>query len=111
MEGDNVRRRYLANILPPNLQPLTKDVIFPSEYLLGDNLNERLENIKTNNQMLNKDSSHFPYKNSKNSHRFPKNPGNQSKGFFNNNNNNNHQRGYNKHQHQKHHGYHHKKRH
>ena len=46
-EGDNIRRQYLSKILPPKLVPVTKDVSTPSEFLSGNNLNDRIETIGT----------------------------------------------------------------
>ena len=46
-EGDNIRRQYLSKILPPKLVPVTKDVSTPSEFLSGNNLNDRIETIET----------------------------------------------------------------
>ena len=52
LEGDNIRRQYLSKILPPKLFPLTKNVPIPSELLLGNNLNDRIGIIETNQKML-----------------------------------------------------------
>ena len=52
LEGDNIRRQYLFKILPPKLVPLTKDVPTPSEFLLGNNLNDRIGTIETSQKML-----------------------------------------------------------
>ena len=42
IEGDKIRRQHLSKILLPKLVPLTKDVPTPSEFLLCNNLNERI---------------------------------------------------------------------
>ena len=96
LEGENIRRQYLFRILPPKLVPLTKDVPTPSklEFSLGNTLNERIGTIKTNQKML-QTYCNFPYyKNSKKLQRFPKNHGNQNKGY----NSSSQTRGYNNHQ-------------
>ena len=97
LEGDSIRRQYLSKILPPKLVPLTKDVPTPSEFLLGNNLNDRIGIIETSQKMLQTYSNSPYYKNSKNLQRFPKSPGNQNKGY----NSNSQTRGYNNHQKQR----------
>ena len=52
LEGDNIRRQYLSKILPPKLVSFTKDVSKPSEYLLGNDLNDRIGTIETSQKML-----------------------------------------------------------
>ena len=47
MEGDNIRRQYLSQILLPKLFVLTNDVPTPSEVLLGNNLNDKISTIET----------------------------------------------------------------
>ena len=80
LEGDNIRRQYLFETLPPKVALVTKDVPTPSEFLLGNNLNDRIGTIETSQKML-QTYSNCPYcKNSKNLQRFPKNPENQNKG-------------------------------
>ena len=37
--------QYLSKLLPPKILPLTKDVLTPSKYLLGNNLNDRLNSM------------------------------------------------------------------
>ena len=69
MEKDNIRRKNLSNILPSKLLPLTKYASAPCEYLLNY-LNERLEKIKTSQQML---VLFFFKQNLKKHDRFPKN--------------------------------------
>lgn len=59
-----MRRQHLSNSLPPKFFSLTKDVPNSSEYLLSNDLNERLDGIKISQQML---QFHSPYrKNSEN---------------------------------------------
>ena len=40
LERGSIRRQYLAKILPPKLVSLTNDVPTPSEFLLGNSLND-----------------------------------------------------------------------
>ena len=97
LEGDNIRRQYLSKILPLNLVLLTKDVPTRSEFLFGNNLNDRIGTTETSQKML-QTYSHSPYyKNSKNLQRFPKSAGNQNKGC----NSNSQTRGYNNYQKQR----------
>ena len=49
MEKNNIRGQY---ILPPKILSLTKDMPTPSEYLLCDDLNLKLDSLKTSQQML-----------------------------------------------------------
>ena len=46
LEGENIRRQYLSKILQPKLAPLTEDLSTLSEFLLGNNLNDRIGTIK-----------------------------------------------------------------
>ena len=78
LEGDNIRKQNLSKILPPKLVPPTKDIPTSSEFLLGNNLNNRVDTIETSQKMLQTYSKSPYYKNSKNLQRFPKNPRNQS---------------------------------
>ena len=84
MEGDNIRSQCLSKTLPPKLLPLTKDVPTPSEFLLGNNLNDRIGNIETSQKMLLAYSNSPCYKYSKNLQRFSKSPGNQNKCYNSN---------------------------
>ena len=52
LEGGNIRRQYLSKIVPLKLVPLTKDVPTPSEFLVGNNLNDRIETTETSQNML-----------------------------------------------------------
>ena len=65
LEGSNIRRQYLSKILPPKLASLTKDVPTPSEFLFGNNLNNRIGIIETSVNMLQTFSNSPYYKNSK----------------------------------------------
>ena len=89
-EGDNLRRQYLSKILPPRLAPLTKDVPTPSEFLLENNLNDRIGIIETSQNMLQTYSNAPCNKSSKN-------PGNQNKGYSSSSQT----KGYNNHQKQR----------
>ena len=77
LEGDSIRRQYLSKILPPKLVPRSKDVPTPSEFLLGNNLNDRIGTIEASQKMLQTYSNSPYYKIQKTC---PKSPGNQSKG-------------------------------
>ena len=46
MGGDNIRKQYLSKILPAKPLPLHKDVHTPTEFLLGNNLNDRMGKIE-----------------------------------------------------------------
>ena len=81
LEDDSIRRQYLSKILPPKLVPLTKDVPTPSEFLLANNLNDKIGTIEASQKMLQTYSNSPYYKISKNLQRFPKSPGNQNKGY------------------------------
>ena len=81
LEGDSIRRQCLSKTLPLKLVPLTKDVPTPSEFLLGNNLNDRIGTIEASQKILQTYSNSPYYKNSKNLQRFPKSPGNQNKGY------------------------------
>ena len=98
LEGDSIRRQYLSKILPPKLVPLTRDVPTPSEFLLGNNLNDRIGTPTDASQKMLQTYSNSPYyKNSKNLQRFPKSSGNQNKGY----NSSSQTRSYNNHQKQR----------
>ena len=45
LERDDIRRQYLSKNFIPKLVPLTKDVLRPSEFLLGNNLNDSIGTI------------------------------------------------------------------
>ena len=55
MEGYNIRRQYLPKTLPPKLLPFTKDIPTPSEFLLANNLNDRIGTIEERVQKTCKD--------------------------------------------------------
>ena len=52
LEEYNIRRQYLSKTLAPKLVPLTKDVAILSEFLLGNNLYDRIGTIETSLRML-----------------------------------------------------------
>ena len=74
LQEHNIRRQYLSKLLPPKLTPFSKDVSTPSEFLLGNNLNDRIGITETSQNMLQTYSNSPYYKNSKNLPRFPKKP-------------------------------------
>ena len=74
LEEGNVRRQYLLKSLPPRLAPFTKNVPTPSEFLLGNNLNDRIGIIETRQKMLQTYSSSPYYKNLKKLARSSKKP-------------------------------------
>ena len=45
-EADSIRRTNIAISLPKDLYPLAKDVLIPSGWLFGDDINTRINNIK-----------------------------------------------------------------
>ena len=79
------------------LDPLTKDVPTPSEFLLANNLNGRIGTIEASQKMLQTYSNSPYYKISENLQRFLKSPGNQNKG----NKSSNRTKSYNNHQKQR----------
>ena len=52
MEWNKIRRQCLSKVLPPKLLPLTKNVPTPSEFLLGNNLSDRIDNIEMSQKVL-----------------------------------------------------------
>ena len=73
--------------LPNELYLLAKDVPIPSDWLFGDDIKARINNIKAQQKAFKVDKTHFklertyfPKQNKKNCERFPKIPGNQYKG-------------------------------
>ena len=45
-EADSIRRAIIAMLLPKDLYPLAKDLPIPPEWLFGDDINARVNNIK-----------------------------------------------------------------
>ena len=78
-------------LLPKELYPLAKDVPIPLEWLFGDDINARINNIRAQQKAFQVDKTYFkperkfdrqayfPKQNSKNWERFPKILGNQYK--------------------------------
>ena len=98
LEGDNITRQYSSKILPPKLASLTKDVPTPSEFLLGNSLNDTIGAIETSQKILQTYSNSPYYINLKSLQRFPKKHGNQNKGYSRSSSQT---RGYNNHQKQR----------
>ena len=90
-EANSIRRTNIAMSLPKDFS-LVKDVPIPSEWLFGDNIDARINNIKAQQKTFKVDKAYFKperkfdrqayfsKQNSKNWERFPKIPGNQYKG-------------------------------
>ena len=91
-EADPIRRTTIAMSPPKDAYPLAKDVPIPSEWLFGDDINARANNIKAQQKAFTEDKTYFkpertfdrqayfPKQNLKNWERFPKIPGYQYKG-------------------------------
>ena len=80
LEWGNIRRQYLSKMLPPKLSPLTKDVPTPSEFLLGNNLNDRIGIVETSQKYWRPIPILLTIKIQKIA-KISKNPGNQNKGY------------------------------
>ena len=90
-EADCIRRTNIVMLLPKELYPLAKDVPIPLEWLFGDDINARINNIRAQQKAFQVDKTYFkpertfdrqayfPKQNSKNWERFPKILGNQYK--------------------------------
>ena len=84
LEADSIRRANVAMSLPKDLFPLAKNMPIPSEWLFGDDINARINNIKAQQKAFKIDKTYFkpertfdrqayfPQQNSKNWNRFPK---------------------------------------
>ena len=84
LEADSIRRANVAMSLPKDLFPLAKDMPIPSEWLFGDDINARINNIKAQQKAFKIDKTYFkpertfdrqayfPQQNPKNWNRFPK---------------------------------------
>ena len=57
--ADSMRRTNIATSLPNELYPLAKDVPIPSEWLFGDDINARINNIKTQQKAFKVDKTYF----------------------------------------------------
>ena len=58
-EADSIRRTNIPMSLPKDLYPLSKDVPIPSEWLLGDGINARINNIKAQQKAFKVDKTYF----------------------------------------------------
>ena len=77
-KADSLRRTNIVMSLPKNLYSLAKDVPVTSEWLFGDDINSRINDIKTQQRAVKVDKTyfkperifdrqaHFPKQNSKN---------------------------------------------
>ena len=61
-------------MLPTKLVPLNKDVPTPSEFLLGNNLNDKISTIETSQKMSQSHSNSPHYKKFKKLAKISKNP-------------------------------------
>ena len=52
MEWNKIRRQSLFKVLPPKLLPVTKNFPTPSEFLLRNNLSDRIDNIEMSQKVL-----------------------------------------------------------
>ena len=52
-EVDSIRRTIIAMLLPKDLYPLAKDLPIPPEWLFGDDINARVNNIKAQQKAFN----------------------------------------------------------
>ena len=58
-EADSIRRTNIAMSLTKDLYPLAKDVPIPSEWLFGDDINTRINNIKAQQKAFKVDKTYF----------------------------------------------------
>ena len=56
---DSIRRTNIAMSLPKDLYPLAKDVPIPSGWLFGDDINARINNIKSQQKAFKVDKTYF----------------------------------------------------
>ena len=92
-EADSIRRTNIAMSLPKVLHPQAKNVPILPEWLFGDDINAKINNIKAQQKAFKVDKTYFkaestfdgqtyfPKQNSENWERFPKILGNQYKGY------------------------------
>ena len=91
-EAGSIRRTSIAMSLPKYLYLLAKNVPIPSEWIFGDDINTRINNIKAQQKAFKVDKTYFnpektfdngqvyfPKKKLNNWERFPKIPGSQKK--------------------------------
>ena len=81
LERNSIRRQNLSKTLPSKPLLLTKDIPPPSEFMLGNNLNDRIDANETSQKILHTYSDSSYCKNSKIIERFPKSPRNENKGY------------------------------
>ena len=89
---DSIRRTNIAMSLPKDLYPLAKYLSMPSEWIFGEAINAKINNIKNQQKAFEigktffksentfHRQTYFPRQNSKNWERFLKIPGNHYKG-------------------------------
>ena len=54
-----MRRTNIVTSLPNELYPLVKDVPIPSDWLFGDDINARINSIKTQQKVVKVDKTYF----------------------------------------------------
>ena len=54
-----MRRTNIVTSLPNELYPLAKDVPIPSDWLFGDDINARINSIKTQQKVVKVDKTYF----------------------------------------------------
>ena len=57
--ADSMRRTNIVTSLPNELYPLAKDVPIPSDWLFGDDINARINSIKTQQKVVKVDKTYF----------------------------------------------------
>ena len=75
---NQTRRNYITSVLPCHMSELGKKVPEDSDWLFGDNIVSRVNQIKAKQQALGSDG----FKNSKNLQGFSKNPKNRQNGYY-----------------------------
>ena len=58
-EAHSIRRTNIAMSLPKDSYPQAKDVPIPSEWLFGDDINARINNIKAQQKTFKVDKTYF----------------------------------------------------
>ena len=75
---NQTRRNYITSVLPRHMSELGKKVPEDSDWLFGDNVVSRINQIKAKQQALKSDG----FKNSKNLQGFSKTPENRQYGYY-----------------------------
>ena len=75
---NQTHRNYITSVLPCHMSELGKKVPEDSDWLFGDNIVSRVNQIKAKQQALRSDG----FKNSKNLQGFSKNPENRQNGYY-----------------------------